>query len=546
MYIKSVVLKRFKRFHELKVELPPAVKLVILAGPNGTGKSSLFDAFHLWHRAHSGFGLNWDPTYFPKAGEPDLSAYRDWNNQVEITFHGEFPMHQGERRKSFSFRTAYRNDPQFVAGALSRQPPVEDSVRFQSMIENDAAVAVNYQRLASQALEDIFVNENAATTIGAFREKVIGDIRSAMRRVFPSLVVNDFGNPLESGTFRFSKGTSREFLYKNLSGGEKAAFDLLLDFILKARTFTDTIYCIDEPEAHMNSQVQGAVLGELYRCLPSGCQLWLASHSIGMMRRARDINAEEPGSVVFLDFYGVDFDIPQVLRPTEVNRRFWDRVLDVALDDVAKIVAPRCVVLCEGAPLGSSGKNTSHDAICYNMIFESEFPDTRFISVGNSYDVQSDRLALRSGITTLVPGCEVLRLIDRDDHSPKDVANFQKVGIRVLSQRHIECFLYHDSVLTALCEKHGQPDLTVNVLQDKKDALAQVVAQGKPADDVKSAAGIVYTNVKKRLSLIGIGNDPKAFERNELAPLIRRGMPVYEELKACIFPSAVSRAASQS
>lgn len=545
MYIQSVVLKRFKRFHELRIELPPGVKLVILAGPNGTGKSSLFDGFQVWHRANGGFGMNWDQTYFPKSGEPDLSAFVSWNKQVEIHFHGDFPQDQGERRKSFSFRSAYRNDPQFDAGPLSRQQPLEDEIRFNFMIDNDAAVARNYQRLASQALEDVFVNENAATTMGDFRERVIGDIRAAMRRIFPSLVLNDFGNPLTNGTFRFDKGTSRGFFYKNLSGGEKAAFDLLLDFIAKARTFTNTIYCIDEPEAHMNSRVQGALLGELYRCLPPGCQLWLASHSLGMMRRARDIEATEPGCVAFLDFYDIDFDRPQVLQPTRVNRRFWDRVLDVALDDLATLVAPRCVVLCEGAPFGSSGKNTSHDAFCYDTIFESEFPDTRFISAGNSHDLQSDRLAFHSGVKLLAPGCNVVRLIDRDDHACSDVAAFEKQGIRVLSRRHLECFLYDDSVLTALCNKYRRPELVPDVLQDRRDALAAVAAKGRPVDDVKSAAGMIYVKAKQRLSLTGVGNDAKAFERNVLAPLIQPGMPVYKELKDSIFALSGSSASNK-
>ena len=535
MHIQSVVLKRFKRFHELRIELPPGVKLVILAGPNGTGKSSLFDGFQVWHRANGGLGLDWDQTYFPKSGEPDLGAFGGWNQQVRITFHGDFAQDQAGRRKSFSFRSAYRNDPQFSAGGLSRQEPLEDEVRFRLMIENDATVARNYQRLASQALEDVFVLESAATTMGEFREKVIGDIRAAIKRIFPSLILNDLGNPLTNGTFRFDKGTSSAFLYKNLSGGEKAAFDLLLDFIVKARTFTNTIYCIDEPEAHMNSRVQGALLGELYRCLPSGCQLWLASHSVGMMRRARDIDAADPGSVVFLDFTDIDFDLPQVLRPTRVTRQFWERVLNVALDDLATLVAPKCVVLCEGAPLGSPGKNTSHDAVCYNAIFEPEFPDTRFLSAGNSHDLQSDRLALLSSIQAPASGCRVIRLIDRDDHAPADVASFKTQGIRVLSRRHLECFLYDDSVLTALCSKCGRPDLVPDVLQDKKDALAATSAQGKPADDVKSAAGAIYAKVKQTLSLTGVGNDAKAFERNVLAPLIQAGLPVYEELRDSIF-----------
>ena len=513
------------------------MKLVILAGPNGTGKSSLFDGFQVFHRAMGQWGMNWDQTYFPKSGEPDLASFAGWDRHVEVQFHEAVPQDQTERRKAFSFRSAYRNDPQFEAGGLSRQAPLEDEIRFTFMIENDAAVARNYQRLASQALEDVFVNENAATTVGEFREKVIGDIRAAVERVFPALALNDLGNPLMNGTFRFDKGTSRGFLYKNLSGGEKAAFDLLLDFILKSRTFSNTVYCIDEPEAHMNSKVQASLLDELYRCLPNGSQLWLASHSVGMMRRARDLNATSPGSVAFLDFHDIDFDTPQVLRPAQVTRRFWERVLNVALDDLATLVAPQRIVLCEGAPLGSPGKNTSHDAVCYDTIFGIEFPDTRFISAGNSSDVQSDRLAFFSSIPAVAAGCKVMRLIDLDDHAPADVAAFEKQGLRVLSRRHIECFLYDDSVLEALCGKYNRTDLVADLLQARQDAIATVVAQGKPADDVKSAAGMIYTKAKQKLALVGVGNDPKAFERNVLAPLILPGTPVYEELKACIFTS---------
>jgi len=403
------------------------------------------------------------------------------------------------------------------------------------MIANDAAVGRNYQRLASQALEDIFVNEDAATTVGAFREKVIGDIRNAMQRIFPGLILNGIGNPLTNGTFRFDKGTSREFLYKNLSGGEKAAFDLLLDFVVRSRTFANTVYCVDEPEAHMNSRVQGALLSELYACLPPGCQLWLASHSVGMMRRARDIEASNPGTVAFLDFYDIDFDKPQILRPARVNRVFWERILDVALDDLSTLVAPRRIVVCEGAPPGSSGKNTSHDASCYNAIFEVEFPDTRFISAGNSSDVQSDRLALVASIQAIVSGCSVIRLVDRDDHAPQDIARLNREGIRVLGRRHLECFLYDDSVLTELCEKYDRPEVAELLIKDKAEACKAVVAQGKPADDIKSASGIIYTKAKQRLALTGVGNDAKAFERNVLAPLITSDMPIYAELRVGIF-----------
>ena len=66
----------------------------------------------------------------------------------------------------FYFRSAYRNDPQFVVNSISRQGKAVDEWRFEFMNQNDAAVNLNYQRLASQALEDLFENESDSTTIG--------------------------------------------------------------------------------------------------------------------------------------------------------------------------------------------------------------------------------------------------------------------------------------------------------------------------------------------------------------------------------------------
>ena len=51
MKIKEVRIEKFKRFTNLVVkDIPQSAKLVILLGPNGCGKNSLFDAFKAWHR----------------------------------------------------------------------------------------------------------------------------------------------------------------------------------------------------------------------------------------------------------------------------------------------------------------------------------------------------------------------------------------------------------------------------------------------------------------------------------------------------------------
>ncbi len=58
---------------------------------------------------------------------------------------------------------------------------------------------------------------------------------------------------------------------------------------------------------------------------------------------------EAPAEVIFLDFEGRDFDAPVTLQPVKPDRQFWKRILAVALDDMATLVAPATVVMCEGS-----------------------------------------------------------------------------------------------------------------------------------------------------------------------------------------------------
>ena len=139
------------------------------------------------------------------------------------------------------------------------------------------------------------------------------------------------------------------------------------------------------------------------------------------------------------------------------------------------------------------------------------------------------------GIRALVSGCTLVRLIDRDDHSSAAVEQFETEGIRVLSRRQIESYLYDDEILIALCAKAGRPQDAVAVLADKQQAIGESIQRHNPADDVKSAAGVIYTKTKQRLSLTSCGNDARSFARDTLAPLMTTNTSVYKDLRAAIF-----------
>jgi predicted ATPase len=539
MRISNLRFREFKRFTDLSIDgLPPTAKLVVLIGPNGSGKTSLFEAMNYHSRWNAGKGEQPERAYHIKEATQigDNSSWTDLINKLQITLH-EPPQTRDEWKKAFYFRTAYRHEANFAATTIGEVgDALDDRRQPRRLLDVEIRVSDNYQRIVGLAINEVFNTEGATQTAAAIRERLIGKVRRAMENVFGNLILQGVGNPFVNGTFLFEKGESQGYQYVNLSGGEKAAFDLLLDFIVKTEFFDDTVYCIDEPELHMHTRLQGRLLDELFQAVPERCQLWIATHSIGMMKRAMELHQRNPDEVVFIDFENQDFDKPVVITPTQPGRMLWKRVFAVALDDLAGLMAPSLVILCEGKPIHqTTQKAPTFDAEVYRTIFQGTKPNAEFIPLGGSNDVETDSIPIGRIFTEIFDGIKVWRLIDRDDRSDDDIQNYNRRGISVLNRRDIESYLWDDEILTKLCLAEGRPDVTDTVLSAKNDLLAGLGAQQKPADDVKSIKGLLYGIVKRDLAIVQRGNTADAFAKQVLAPLITPDTAVYQALEAEIF-----------
>lgn len=552
MQIKFISLKNFKRFTDLTVQgLPETSRLVVLVGPNGSGKSSLFEAFNIYmHRVRNnnfsdtGYWLKVPPVTIAGSISTPMTTnvWTLYGNNVNIQFHG---VHQSQAltsnvpddadRKSFHIRTSYRHEGDFTVSSISKAGDLlDDSNRPTYLFSQESRVSANYQRMVALTLEEVYdLSLDPNTTRREIRERLVKQISESLQRVLPDLQLSGPGNPVEDGTFFFQKGTARDWKYKNLSGGERAAFDLLLDFAIKVNGFNDTVFCIDEPEVHMHTSVQAALLQEMLALLPPSCQLWIATHSAGMMRAARDLNAQRPGEVVFLDFGGRNFDEPVVMEPSIPDRAFWKRNFEIALGDMAHLVAPDHLVFCEGA---ANSDGTGFDATCYEKIFEREFPQVEFISSGGATEMQKNGFSMKAVMERIVPNVQITLLRDRDDCSREEAADYLRQGVRLLSRRTIESYLWDEEILTKLCLQIGEEDKIAQVLFIREQALAASRGnRGNQSDDVKSASGEILVQMKRLMDLRQMGNTTTAFARDTLAPLVTPDTHVYQELKRDIF-----------
>lgn len=133
---------------------------MVLLGPNGCGKSSLFDALHRKSYEYRRIGHHDEPDYYFK-----ISPLARQSVPLNIEFHNAT---QADLRKAIYTRTAYRNDPVMDIGAIQKMKSVFQEQRFSRMIENDAAAGKNFQRLASNTLERAFRREDRSKTLGDF------------------------------------------------------------------------------------------------------------------------------------------------------------------------------------------------------------------------------------------------------------------------------------------------------------------------------------------------------------------------------------------
>lgn len=512
MKIISLEIKNFKRFTDLKVNLGTSKpRLVVLVGPNGSGKSSVFDGFEQIG-GRPKLGHSEDQVYLRK------NQNEEWHVNIETDI-GIFTKGNVPPKNHFYLRSSYRYDPEFQVNSFQKKDDViDDSIRPKKMIELDKRVQDNYERLVGATMSAVYSGEKDKLKVAQLREELIGEIRKRMKRVFKDLILEGTGDPFIDGTFFFTKGKSKHFPYKNLSSGEKGAFDILLDLIIKTKGFNNTIIAIDEPELHMHSGLQRALLKEIYDLMPSECQLWVATHSIGFIRGSVELLRSHPTDIAILDFTGTDFDKIQVVKPIVLTSQKIREIFNVAIDDLSAMVVPSKIVICEGslnAPNNSTKKE--FDTKIYNTIFSSE--DVLFISGDNKATAQKSAELLLKIVTQSGSVRGISSVVDRDLLSQLKIDGFKKSkpSQKFLSRKTIENFLLDSEIIDKYCDAYRIDKINVTsrlsdpIKDDAKRVQSALMIQCKfkgNVDDFKlklakyiTSETLIYKSLKRDIEL---------------------------------------------
>jgi len=532
MKIQKIHLKKYKRFFDLTIDLGDEPKRVVaLVGPNGCGKSSIFDAMLFLNNAYNLVGNTGNKDYHYHS--LDQTANYNFEN-IDIQFDaGDFPsvrkakIPTGLQNTLFSFRSSFR----FNGNLNVRESKAVSEIRKNDFGASTAAdidqrIEQSYRRLKIKY--DTYMNAKDCPPSAA-KAHIIGELNAAISSCL-SLTVDDLGSiEAGNGTLFFRKDDYvKPFSYNVLSSGEKEVVDILLDLYLRKDEYNDTIYIIDEPELHLNTAIQRKLLIEINKMIPQNCQIWIATHSIGFLRALQD-ELNDISQIIEFDEGNRWAEQTYTLKPMIKSRNNWRDLFSTALDDLTGLISPKRIVYCEGrAEPTRTGGERGLDAIVFNTIFGEKYPDTLFISSGGNTELDQRSEIAISILSKVFSNVEILVLKDRDMASGKDTTESDRQmylknnpqSHRVLKRFEIENYLYDKEVLKKYCLVNG----TVFKESDYDKFITDIVNQ-----QVKES-----TNHFRNFCQLKGSINAEVFKKN-LAKVIDRSMQVYAELEEVIF-----------
>ncbi len=535
MKIKKLHLNKYKRFYDLTIDLGDDPKRIIaLVGPNGCGKSSVFDSMLFLNNNFYRLGSFGSKSYTYHSLE-QTPNYGHQNVVIDFTEGTYFQIcdvkaPKGLQHTIFSFRSSFRyNGSLDVRESSAVSELTRNDFGASCAADIDQRIEQNYRRLNIKYNK--YLNENDIKPSEA-KAYIIGELNSAICNCL-HLRIDNLGNiETGQGTFFFKKeDTENIFEYNVLSSGEKEVVDILLDLYLRKDEFIDSIYIIDEPELHLNTSIQRKLLLEINRMIPDNCQIWIATHSIGFLRALQD-ELNDVSQVIEFKEENLWASKAYTLSPMNKSRDNWRSLFSTALDDLTGLVSPKRIVYCEGrAEPSSSGGERGLDAIVFNSIFGEEYPETLFISSGGNTELDKSSEIAISILSKVFSGVEILVLKDRDMASGKPVDEAARLlylsnnphNHRVLKRFEIENYLYDKEVLKKYCALNG-----LNFDETDYDKYVTDIINQQVKDST--------SHIKNFCNIIGSIN-PEVFKK-ALAKVIDDSMDVYKELEQVIFSRA--------
>lgn len=419
--------------------------LVVIAGPNGVGKTRLIDGilnyFRMFQPNRRGRHII-NPSFIIEA--TDQSEREAWGQQeLDTTIPEQATaltdlLHQNRRRRNFRNSVLYYESDRTIQQASSIQFQFDLPDPWEEDVSWDFALGIFSDRWND--------TQHAIFKKLQYERAAIGNRAIQLRNEGHDSMPLEFDDPTKPFIEAFSKLLGLKTLVKpmighqqliymdgeqllnieSLSSGEQEVLRIAFDFIL--RNPSHCIVFFDEPELHLHPELLSRLIMTL-RQVGESNQFILVTHSAELISSSLD------ESVIFLTPPKEDRSNQAVkIEPTsDVAEALHQLGQSVGIVSLGKKI-----VLIEGS-------DSSLDKKTYGQIVKDKFPELVLLPSGGKENLSSFKTITSEVLDKSLWGIRFFMLADRDaatETQPNATDNF-----RILTRYHLENYFLDAEIL---------------------------------------------------------------------------------------------------
>ena len=448
--------------------------LVVIAGPNGVGKTRLIDGILNYFRTSQPNirgGHITNPSFIIEA--TDRSEGETWGQQELDTTNLQHAatladfLRQNRRRRNFRNSVLYYESNRTIQQVNSIQFQFDLPDPWEEVISWDLALG-GLQNRWEDTQHAIFKKlESQRTSIGNQAIQLRNKGYDSMNLSFsnPMIPFNEaFSKLLGPKTFATPRireqrltymDGENEFDIESLSSGEREVLSIAFDFIL--RNPSHCIVFFDEPELHLHPELLSRLIMTL-RGVGESNQFILVTHSAELISSSLD------ESVIFLT-------PPKENRGNQAVKIEPTGDVAEALHQLGQSVGivslGKKIVLIEGS-------DSSLDKKTYGQIVKDKFPELVLLPSGGKENLLSFKTITSEVLDKSLWGIRFFMLADRDAATETQPAVTD--SFRILTRYHLENYFLDAGILCQCFVDREDEDswlLSVEKIEDRLREIAQ-------------------------------------------------------------------------
>lgn len=464
---------------------------VVIAGPNGVGKTKLLEYIQQVARNPQG-----QPNIRIVVRSTNKEEENAWGKQeLDSAVPGDAQLLASTLQKN---RFRRKLESSFVTFESNRSiqtiQPLTFAFEMPDPETEELSWDTTFQPMASRyqdVVHSIFkMIETQRRQLGGRAQQLIREGKDSMklrasdplaefREIFRLLLpTKEFANPdLGRQKLRYTEdGETRDF--DTLSSGEREVLTVAFDFLL--RNPRDCIILFDEPELHLHPELASRFLLALQR-IGDRNQFIFTTHSPDL------ISASLDDTVVFLAASKTNegADTPNQAIPM-VEADETNRALRLIGHSLGLVSLGRRIVLVEG-------ENSSLDKLTYESIISTSNAELVLIPVGGHQSISSFELVNREILSKSLWGVEFFMLVDGDTAAGTTSPSTSR--LRRLKKYHLENYFLNGEIWASVFEKLEDEDSWLRDPEKVEAKLLELARAVVPYAVALRVANVVRENV---------------------------------------------------